>query len=42
MDMILVYNQKEIKSTKLKLDKLIGDNVIIKSWQEKINLLLMQ
>ena len=32
---IKVYNQKEIKSTKLKLDKLIGDNVIIKSWQEK-------
>ena len=32
---IKVYNQKEIEYTKLKLEKLIGDNVTIKSWQEK-------
>ena len=32
---IKVYNQKDIEITKLKLDKLIGDDVIIKSWQEK-------
>ena len=36
MDMILKFIiKKMIESTKLKLDKLIGDNVIIKSWQEK-------
>ena len=32
---IKFYNQKMIEPTKLKLDKLIRDNVIIKSWQEK-------
>ncbi len=32
---IKVYNQKDIHFTKLKLNKLVGDNVIIKSWQEK-------
>jgi lipoprotein-releasing system permease protein len=32
---IKVYNQKEIEITKLKLDNLVGDDIIIKSWQEK-------
>jgi len=32
---IKVYNQKKIQATRLKLNKLIGDNVTIKSWQEK-------
>ena len=36
MDMILKFIiKKMIEITKLKLDKLIGDDVIIKSWQEK-------
>ena len=32
---IKVFNQKMIESTKSKLYKLIGENVVIKSWQEK-------
>ena len=32
---IKVYDQKLIDNTKLKLHELIGENVIIKSWQEK-------
>ncbi len=32
---IKVYKQGMIESTKVKLNKLIGENVVIKSWQEK-------
>jgi len=32
---IKIYKQKKIQATRLKLNKLIGDNVTIKSWQEK-------